>query len=222
MELSALNICRFSMDKEFNKEKLLKKKSLQKKKDNINLSKINNDEICVSDKFFNDVIFDELNNSKYAYLLKDNKFTKIYFIRLWICYSNTYVFKAGFTTNLTERIKSLNAQFDSCGRIIILFAAKINGKYQEDDAHKKLLEYKINENIQNENKPQSREIYYINVAVYDLFLEYIKKITDKRKKTYFESNYYVITDENIEMVEIFEEYKKLRGFPKIKELLLEL
>jgi hypothetical protein len=178
--------------------------------------KFDNDEICLSKTYFNDIVYFELFNSKYKYLLdENNKFLKIYLIRIWICKYDNYVYKIGSTTNLMKRIKSLNSHFDSCGRIIILFAANIKGKWQEDDAHKKLLKYKINENIQNINKPHSCEIYFNNVSVYDCFLNYIQKITANNKKKYFETIDYVIMDNNQEMTKIFPEYKKLKGFSKL-------
>jgi hypothetical protein len=177
---------------------------------------INNE--CLSQTYFDNIIFNELKFSrKYSDLLdqtvdETENLLKIYFIRLWVRKYDTYVYKIGSTTNIEKRMKQLNTYFDSCGRIIILFCAKINSVFCETYAHKILSDYRINDNIQNNIKSQSREIYDINNNVYDYFLNYIKTIS---QNNFFETSDYTIDDRNKETIVYYDQYQNLAEFSKV-------
>ena len=138
----------------------------------------------------------EINISPFSHIIKNNNQTGVYMVRLWIKWSNKFVFKIGYTNgDLDKRLIQLNHEFKSDGKIILLFYGKTTNVNAEHYIHQKLKEYVICENLNNPVKPQSREIYHISAELYDKFYSLLEEQTIGN---FFESNYYIINDNNKE------------------------
>jgi hypothetical protein len=138
----------------------------------------------------------EINISSFSYIIKNNNQTGIYMVRLWIQWSNTYVYKIGYTNgDLGKRLIELNCEFNCNGKIILLFYGKTININAEREIHKVLKEYTICEHLKNPIKSKSREIYHISAELYDKFKSLLE---EKTSGNFFESNYYVINDDDKE------------------------
>lgn len=118
----------------------------------------------------------------------------IYFIRIWNYYDNQYVYKIGYTDNLSNRLLSINQKYNCNWRIIIIMCGNITDKKIEKQIHDKLkydtpLAQKLIGNPIN-NKP--RELYNISWSFYNDFAEIISNMKIKCFET---SNYlYELSD----------------------------
>jgi hypothetical protein len=158
--------------------------------------------LFLSKKYFNNTVLDELNleNPKF---LDDIISDKIYMIRIWIRWSNSYVYKIGTTTNIKRRFKEINYEYDCCGRIIIVACGIVSSNTFEKEIHNNLKMYRVN-NITNPIKSNKKELYQINNDLYDKFIDLLKIYSNN----IFESNDYVIDNNNIEHLRCYDEYKK--------------
>ena len=163
----------------------------------------NLDSLFLSKTYFNNIIFYEINLNN-PELLNDIIFDKLYIVRIWIRWSNNYVYKIGTTKNIKRRIRELNYEYDCYGRIIIVAVGQICSTAIEKKFHNKLKEYRIN-NITNPIKSNKKELYNINNKLYDNFIDLFKIYSDNYL---FESEYYVLDDDNMEHILSYNIYKK--------------
>ena len=140
-----------------------------------------------------DTVLDEINYSNQNNLVNNIEQDKLYLIRIWIGYCNQYVYKLGTTKNLKQRIISINNNYNCCGKIILIFCVEINNTTIEQKFHKSLSPFK-NNNIINPLKCKPREMYNITSIFYDKLKDEIEKLSNN----FFESEYYVLDNNNIE------------------------
>jgi hypothetical protein len=138
-----------------------------------------------------DLILKELNDSEFSYLISNKYINKIYLIRFYVFEKDTYLYKIGYTTDIESRLRSINHQYNSCGRIILIFCGEIISSVIERKIHKNLEIYKYNHIICGK---KAREIYHINSQLYDDFNNTLLEFSNN----YFESSFYVINDNNTE------------------------
>jgi hypothetical protein len=172
------------------------------------------DSLCLSKTYFDNIVFHEI-NLQHSNILNNCDSDKIYMLRIWIRWSNKYVYKIGTTKNLKKRVKDINHEYDSCGRIIIIACGVITSNAVEKFFHNNLKEYRIN-NVTIPIKSKKREIYHINDNLYDNFMSLLQR---KSNNIIFESEDYVI-DNNIEHIISYEEHKKY--FSKIMNEKIEI
>lgn len=159
-----------------------------------NYYKIDEDDF-VSNVNFTDTILNEITLSKNKNLVDDIENDKLYLIRIWIKYTNTWKYKLGTTKNLRNRIKELNNYYDCCGKIILVFCVNITNTNIEKKFHKILSKYRnTNNNITNPLKSKSRELYNISSNFYDKLLNLINELSDN----FFESEDYILDSDNCE------------------------
>jgi hypothetical protein len=116
----------------------------------------------------------------------DEKFFEtpvLYMFRLWNRFHNVYFYKSGFTENIQERIKSLNSEFDCCGRIVLVMVARNARLRDEKKLHKLLGEYRIDMEIKSK---KHTECYHITTEVYDMVNEFMEELDDN----FFDTKYY--------------------------------
>jgi hypothetical protein len=139
---------------------------------------------------------EEITDSKYASLIKNDGSTGIYLVRLLIGYSNKYVYKIGKTTqNLFDRLYQLNNEYKSNGKIILIFYGKNNNTNTEKNIQSKLSKWRILDNYHNPIRPKPKELYHILPELYDCFSELLKVYTSD---FFFESEKYRLGDDNSE------------------------
>lgn len=116
----------------------------------------------------------------------------LYFVRIYNRYHDTYFYKLGFTDDLRKRILSLNAEYDCCGRIIIIALCYIKSQKTERIQYQELNRLSMKLVIKQKRK---KECYPISAKVYDSLLEFMKK---HKVGALFESQSYILSDSNDE------------------------
>jgi hypothetical protein len=108
------------------------------------------------------------------------------------------VYKIGITINIEQKIKDLNNYYQCCGKIIIIFCARIEFNFVEKLIHTKLKIYNYNKkhDLIDPLKSKPTELYKISSELYDEF----NNLLLAHSTEYFESNYYVINDNNTENI----------------------
>lgn len=160
---------------------------------------INKKDEYINDSTINfDYIFSEIKEkNKFNYLIDiNNKNNKLYLLRIWCRYTNKYVYKLGRTTNIINRISQINTNFDCCGKIILILLVEIDNEFVELNINEILKNHKINKSMINPIKPKSKEIFKISRKFYDLLFD----ILDDNYPNYFESQIYVIEEDNSEHI----------------------
>lgn len=139
----------------------------------------------------------EISTSQFSHFIKNNNKRGIYMVRMWVQWSNTYVYKIGYTDgDLYTRLIGLNSEFGCKGKIILLFYGKTSYLKAEHEIHEKLKEqWPTCKNLNNPIKSKSRECYHISSELYDKVHSLFEEQTGGN---FFESNYYVINDANKE------------------------
>jgi hypothetical protein len=138
----------------------------------------------------------------------------LYMVRVYIRSEGAYYYKVGYTDDLPKRIRSINCQYDACGRIIPVMLTKTEcQKNERQGVHKFLDAYRANNIIIGQSK--KGELYKISAECYD----HIKKslithsvlctkckgsgdLCEKCEPIFFESQYYIIEDGNNESLYI--------------------
>jgi len=100
------------------------------------------DDLQLSRTYFDKIVLNEL-NLNYSQYIKNTLTQKLYLVRLLYQWHDKNVYKLGITTNLKQRIKKHNSDYDSCGKIIIVFCADIDSSRKEKDIHKHLEKYRV-------------------------------------------------------------------------------
>jgi hypothetical protein len=151
------------------------------------------DDIVISKTYFENIVFDEINSEKLEFL-SDNDIPKIYFLRVWLHYSETYVYKIGTTTkDLKKRIKQIDNEYCCNGKIIIIACGSVNSSNLEREFHNKLKKYKNNDiDITNPIKSKKQELYHISAKLYDKFMDLLQ---EESTSDIFESKKYVLDDD---------------------------
>jgi hypothetical protein len=154
------------------------------------------DDLQLANNYY-DKIFQETKN-KNPKLISDNTTIKLYFIRIWIKWSDKYFYKIGSATNIYSRMKQIDSTYGCYGKIVIIVLAEIPNQILEKDIHRKLINYQITErNIVNPIKPAPKELYYIDGLLWhNLMLILYNNI---QVKNIFETSNYLIlyNSENI-------------------------
>ena len=155
---------------------------------------LNIDDLQLSNNYFDSIFTDIL--KLFPDLVNNNSTMKLYFIRIWLEWSNKYVYKIGSATNIYSRIKQINSKYGCCGKIIIISLCEIPNQIFEKKIHNILDNYKIKESdLVNPIKPQPKEFYYLNpilpTKLYNLLLGNVKYLYINSKYKIYKSYYYL-------------------------------
>ena len=152
-------------------------------------------EIQANKKVLLDDIMKQVNNQK----IVDIDITKplIYLIRIWNRYDDKYVYKIGYSNNFSKGFDSINNDYDSNYRIIILACANIDNIQIEKDIQKKMRESHKKVIIGNPIKRKPTKLYNITFEVFNDFINILKDMNLK----YFQSNNYLFSkDDKLEKI----------------------
>lgn len=152
-------------------------------------------EIQANKKVLLDDIMKQVNNQK----IVDIDITKplIYLIRIWNQYDDKYVYKIGYSNNFSKGFDSINNDYDSNYRIIILACANIDNIQIEKDIHIKMRESHKKVIIGNPIQSNPKELYKTTFEVFNDFINILKDMNLK----YFQSNNYLLSkDDKLEKI----------------------
>ena len=135
----------------------------------------------------------------------------IYFIRMYCCYIDDYVYKIGYSENIKKRLRQINYEFGCEGEIVIVMIANLSNKYERRiHSNREFIKYRID--VRNNFNCSKGEIYKISHEVYDLFYEFVSN-----KSILWESQKYVIDDYDYENYDCNTDNSKLEIENIIKE-----
>lgn len=141
---------------------------------------------------FNDIM-KQVNNQKIVDIIKP----LIYLIRIWNRYDDKYVYKIGYSNNFSKGFDSINNDYDSYYRIIILACANIDNIQIEKDIHIKMRESHKKVIIGNPIQSNPKELYKTTFEVFNDFINILKNMNLK----YFQSNNYLLSkDDKLEKI----------------------
>ena len=150
-------------------------------------------EIQVNKKVLLDDIMKQVNNQKIVDITKP----LIYLIRIWNRYDDKYVYKIGYSNNFSKGFDSINNDYDSNYRIIILACANIDNIQIEKNIHIKMRESHKKVIIGNPIQSNPKELYNITFEVFNDFINILKDMNLK----YFQSNNYLFSkDDKLEKI----------------------
>ena len=150
-------------------------------------------EIQANKKVLLDDIMKQVNNQKIVDITKP----LIYLIRIWNRYDDKYVYKIGYSNNFSKGFDSINNDYDSNYRIIILACANIDNIQIEKDIHKKMRESHKKVIIGNPIQSNPKELYKTTFEVFNDFINILKDMNLK----YFQSNNYLFSkDDKLEKI----------------------
>lgn len=150
-------------------------------------------EIQVNKKVLLDDIMIQVNNQKIVDITKP----LIYLIRIWNQYDDKYVYKIGYSNNFSKEFDSINNDYDSNYRIIILACANIDNIQIEKDIQKKMRESHKKVIIGNPIQSNPKELYKTTFEVFNDFINILKNMNLK----YFQSNNYLLSkDDKLEKI----------------------
>ena len=150
-------------------------------------------EIQANKKVLLDDIMKQVNNQKIVDITKP----LIYLIRIWNRYDDKYVYKIGYSNNFSKGFDSINNDYDSNYRIIILACANIDNIQIEKNIHIKMRESHKKVIIGNPIQSNPKELYNITFEVFNDFINILKDMNLK----YFQSNNYLFSkDDKLEKI----------------------
>jgi hypothetical protein len=132
----------------------------------------------------------------FEFLTKDipDKYLKspnvMYMHRIYARSTNEYYLKSGFTDDYSKRIRSLNCEYDACGRIIPILFVTVESIKKERAIHKTLQKYRSKVTIKMKGK---KELYPANPKMYDLLEKAMLKASVDGE--IYESERYVLGDD---------------------------
>ena len=150
-------------------------------------------ELQANKKVLLDDIMKQVNNQKIVDITKP----LIYLIRIWNQYDDKYVYKIGYSNNFSKEFDSINNDYDSNYRIIILACANIDNIQIEKDIQKKMRESHKKVITGNPIKSNPKELYKTTFEVFNDFINILKNMNLK----YFQSNNYLFSkDDKLEKI----------------------